>query len=140
MTRPSFETIYLDLATSLARRSTCSRLHVGCVITSEDHRQIFGIGYNGGATGLDNDCESDAPGACGHVHAEMNAIINCMASRADKKRVYLTHLPCKQCAKLLVNLGGVVSVSYVGDYRIRDGRELLRSAGIACEQVPMGPT
>ena len=31
MVRPSFEDIYMDLAFSLARRSTCKRLHVGTV-------------------------------------------------------------------------------------------------------------
>lgn len=133
--RPSFENIFLDLAVSLSRRSTCSRLQVGCVITSLDHRQIFGIRYNGGASGLANECESNVPGACGHLHAELNACLSSTAGRSDLKSVWITHLPCKQCAKMLVNLGGVARVTYIEDYRIRDGADVLHAAGIACDQV-----
>jgi peptide/nickel transport system substrate-binding protein len=41
--RPSFERIYMDLAKTLANRSTCKRLHVGTVITSTDYRKVLAI-------------------------------------------------------------------------------------------------
>jgi dCMP deaminase len=138
LARPSFETIYMNLAVQLSSRSTCSRLSVGCAIVSTDYRYVFGVGYNGGAAGLSNECESDIPGQCGHLHAEENACINCREERSTPKVVLVTHLPCKMCAKRLVNLGGVKRVLYLNDYRIRDSLEVLHSAGIIISQFVPG--
>lgn len=129
MSRPSFFGIYFDLAFSLARRSTCERLKVGCAITSADHRHVYGVGYNGGASGLENACESLEAGKCGHIHAEANAIINCRAARSEEKNVYVTHEPCAMCAKMLINLGGVKLVVYGEPYR-SPASALLRAANI----------
>jgi dCMP deaminase len=131
--RPSFEGLFLDFATALAARSTCRRLHVGCVISSIDHRQVYAIGYTGNAQGGPNDCDrvgADAVGACGCIHSEANAIVNCNVDRTKDKVVYCTHLPCVGCAKLLINLGGVRRVIYRNDYRIRDSLDWFMRAGI----------
>lgn len=138
MSRPSFEDIYTQMATLISKRSTCSRLQVGCVITSTDHRYVYSLGYNGGASGLKNECASLEPGQCGHIHGELNAIINCTISRTTPKNVYVTHLPCVMCAKALINLGGVVRVLYREDYRIKDSVELLNAVGINIEQYQTG--
>lgn len=134
-TRPSFQRIYLDLAKTLAQRSTCSRLRVGTVITSTDFRKVLAVGYNGNATGLHNGCDRDEPGNCGCLHSEENAVINCDAPRFMEKYVFVTHLPCVQCAKRLINLGNVKAVFYGQDYRIKDSLELLKTVGILVEQV-----
>ena len=137
--RPSFTEIFLDMAVSLSRRSTCRRLNVGCVIASVDSRYVFGGGYNGGAAGLINDCDRVGPeavGSCGCLHAEQNAVINCRAERSEAKIVYCTHLPCVTCAKFLINLGGVKTVVYKNDYRIRDSIGWLTQAGIECTHGP----
>lgn len=133
--RPSFPEIYLLLAQTLAERSTCGRLKVGTVITSTDYRKVLAVGYNGNATGLPNCCDRDEPGNCGCLHSEENAVINCDAPRFIEKYVFVTHLPCVQCAKRLINLGNVKAVFYGQDYRIRDSVELLRSVGIRVEQL-----
>jgi dCMP deaminase len=135
MNRPSFKEIYMQFAWALSKRSTCSRLQVGAVITTTDFRRVLSVGYNGNATGLPNECDSATPGACGDIHAEANAVINCCEPRATPKYVFVTHLPCKMCAKYLVNLGNVKRVYYDQDYRIRDGLDILNSAGIPCEQL-----
>ncbi len=143
MTRPSFESIYMAFAMELAKRSTCSRLQVGCVITTSDFRQVVAIGYNGGPVGGRNNCITDkdglvTPGGCGHLHAEINAIIGC--SHTGGKHVFVTDLPCAMCATALVNLsaakGSIAMVSYARDYRIRDGAEILAFAGIPIKQYP----
>lgn len=134
--RPSFQRIYLDLAETLARRSTCHRLAVGTVITSTDYRKVLAVGYNGNATGLHNGCDRDEPGNCGCLHSEENAVINCDAPRHIEKFVFVTHLPCVACAKRLINLGNVKAVFYGKEYRIRDSVEILKSVGIRVEQVP----
>jgi dCMP deaminase len=133
--RPSFPTIYLDLAFTLAERSTCRRLKVGTVITSTDFRKVLAVGYNGNATGLHNGCDRDEPGNCGCLHSEENAVINCDAPRFMEKYVFVTHLPCVQCAKRLINLGNVKKIFYGNDYRIRDSVNLLKSVGIEVEQL-----
>jgi dCMP deaminase len=128
--RPSFDKVYMDLAIGMSQRSTCRRLQVGCAIVSVDYRKVLAVGYNGNASGLNNDCDSDEPGKCGCLHAEENAVINCDVPRATPKVVYCSHLPCAMCAKRLINLGGVVRVIYKEDYRIRDSVKLLHLSKI----------
>ena len=133
--RPSFQEIYLQLALTLAARSTCKRLQVGTVITSTDYRKVLAVGYNGNASGLPNTCDRDEPGNCGCLHSEENAVINCDAPRHIEKIVFVTHLPCMACAKRLINLGNVKSVYYGEEYRIRDSVDVLRSVGIHVEKL-----
>jgi dCMP deaminase len=135
--RPGFPDIYLQLAQNLSARSTCCRLQVGTVITSTDFRKVLAVGYNGNATGLPNQCDRDEAGNCGCLHSEENAVINCDSPRHVEKIVFVTHLPCMQCAKRLINLGNVKAVYYIHEYRIRTSVELLRSAGIeVCQKTP----
>lgn len=133
--RPSFESIYMELAYTLAKRSTCKRLHVGTVITSTDYRKVLALGYNGNATGLANGCDRDEPGNCGCLHSEENAVINCDSPRFIEKIVFVTHLPCVACAKRLINLGNVKKVYYGTDYRLKDSIALLASVNIPVQQI-----
>lgn len=133
--RPSFEKIYLQLARTLALRSTCNRLQVGTVITSTDFRKVLAIGYNGNATGLPNCCDRDEPGNCGCLHSEENAVINCDSPRSVEKIIFVTHLPCVACAKRLINLGNVKKIYYGEDYRVRDSIKTLESVGIPTERL-----
>jgi dCMP deaminase len=128
--RPSFEEIYMELAHSISKRSTCKRLKVGTVITSTDFRKVLAVGYNGNATGLDNSCDSDVPGSCMDIHSEANAMINCDVPRYVEKLVFVTHSPCIMCAKMLINLGNVKKVYYTYEYRKTDSIELLQKTGI----------
>lgn len=139
MTRPSFELIHMRMAILLKDRSTCARLKVGCVIASADYRKILAMGYNGNASGLPNECDSDEVGACGCLHAEENAVINCDSPRERPKIVFCTHLPCKMCAKRLVNMGGVVRVYWHQDYRNHDGLRVLELAGIEWKHMTLEP-
>lgn len=136
-TRPTFERIYMNLAFALSERSTCNRLRVGTVITSTDFRKVLAVGYNGNATGLPNACDREEPGNCGCLHSEENAVINCDSPRHVEKIVFVTHLPCAQCAKRLINLGNVRRVHYTHDYRVRAALDLLATVGI--EVLPMVP-
>lgn len=120
----------MDMAKSISARSTCSRLAVGCVITSTDFRKMLSLGYNGNASGLPNECDSEEPGRCGCLHSEENAAINCDSPRHVEKFVFVTHLPCAACAKRLINLGGVKKVFYENDYRDKSSTELFQKVGI----------
>ena len=134
--RPTFDEVYMQFAATIARRSTCTRLAVGTVITTTDYRKVLAVGYNGNASGLANTCDREEPGNCGCLHSEENAVINCDAPRETKKFVFVTHLPCAACAKRLINLGNVEKVVYRNSYRKRDALELLESVGIPVEQFP----
>jgi len=133
--RPSFEKIYMDLAISLSQRSTCQRLQVGTVITSLDYRYVYAIGYNGNASGMQNDCDRSEPGNCGCLHSEENAIINCTCPRDIEKVVFVTVNPCIMCAKRLINLGGIKKLFYKDTYRITDSIEMLNQVGIKTMQL-----
>ncbi len=132
--RPSFASIYMELAFALAERSSCSRLKVGTVITSTDYRKVLAVGYNGNAAGLPNGCDRVDAGNCGCLHSEENAVINCDSPRAMDKHVFVTHLPCVGCAKRLINLGGVKKVFYRNEYRSLDSIAILKSVGIEVGQ------
>ena len=134
--RPAFERIFMGLAVALSRRSTCSRLQVGCVITSTDWRHVFGVGYNGGAAGQENDCESLEPGKCGHLHAEENAIINSHAPPGVAKYLFSKNMPCPMCCKRIVNFRNVERVYFADRYRAGDGILTLQRAKIEVVHLP----
>jgi dCMP deaminase len=133
--RPSFEEIYMRLANTLAERSTCSRLQVGTVITTTDFRKVLAVGYNGNASGLPNCCDAEEPGACGCLHSEENAVINCDSPRSVEKIVFVTHQPCVACAKRLINLGNVRQVYYAKPYRANGSEDLFKIVGITMQHL-----
>jgi dCMP deaminase len=109
------------IATILARRGTCRKLQVGCVITDK-YGRILGTGYNGNPRGMVHCIAVACPGAdaprgadlCEAVHAEQNALLQ--VRDPDKiYAVYVTHAPCMRCTKLLLNTScewlGILDVS-----------------------------
>jgi len=124
---PLYE-VYMRMAEELAKRSTCSRLQVGTVITDQRLENVLGIGYNGNARGLPNRCDSATPGACGCIHSEMNALVKAPGSLKDKI-IFVTASPCALCAKLIIN-SGVTHLFYRKTYRDPTGIEVLASGGV----------
>jgi dCMP deaminase len=121
----------MRLAEELARRSTCRRRSVGAVITSADLTRVLGVGYNGGAKGLNNNCltpggPDDPCLTC--IHAETNAVAKA-GSAEEGKWAFVTHSPCVLCATLLIN-SNVAHVLYRRQYRDPTGVELLHRAGV----------
>lgn len=109
--RPMLSKTMLDICAVLARRATCAKLKVGCVVTDK-YGRIIGTGYNGVARGaihcIDCPCKgSSAPKGsdlCEAIHAEQNSLLACREpDRIDT--VYCTHAPCMRCTKLLLNTG-----------------------------------
>jgi dCMP deaminase len=124
---PLFE-VYMRMAEELAKRSTCSRLQVGTVVTEPRLENVLAIGYNGNARGLPNRCDSKVPGQCGCIHSEVNALVKAPGSIKDKV-VFVTSSPCVMCGKLMIN-SGVTHVFYRELYRDPSGVELLADAGV----------
>jgi deoxycytidylate deaminase len=116
----------LDIATVIARRSTCSRLQVGAVLTDMRMEQLW-VGYNGGAKGVPNGCRRADAGNCGCLHAEVNAVIK--APGDIEKMAFLTHSPCEACATALVN-AHVIEVHFNEEYRSQEGLFVLVEGGV----------
>ena len=68
---------------------------------------------------------------CRSVHAEANAITKIARSNnsSEGATMYVTASPCIECAKLIIQ-AGIKRVVYSEKYRLEDGLELLKRAGI----------
>lgn len=121
---------FAGLAESLAALSTCKRLQVGCVAVTSDLSSVAAVGYNGPPVGLPNDgCRCDSPGLCGCCHGEASALSKPRLPRTDLVLI-VTASPCEQCAGAIVNSGSVAAVLYRDEYRLPDGLDVLRRAGV----------
>jgi dCMP deaminase len=140
-----------------AARSTCSRLHVGAVLSRQG--RILSVGYNGRPSGLDpcdHDCDCTGKDhqplhvswvvGAGHysncrslapcdatIHAETNAIAWAARDgiRVEGSTLYVTHQPCLNCAKLIIN-SGIRMVIFNEPYRDSAGSDLLLLADVGC--------
>jgi len=107
--RPSWDNQFMEIARITARRATCDRSHVGCVLVVE--RRIVSTGYNGsfpGAVHCDEVGHHMVDGRCTRtVHAEMNAVADAARRGVsiEGATAYLTREPCPMCLKLLIAAG-----------------------------------
>lgn len=133
MSRPGWDSIWMDFAHTIAKRSYDPRFQVGAVIVTDDNCQVLAIGYNGNYSGGPNEVESSVPGESGMLHAEINALIKLDYNNPKRKKLYLTLSPCRMCAKAIIN-SGIEEVIYCTAYRDLSGVELLVDSGITTRQ------
>lgn len=128
---------YLRMAAIWAENSYCQRRKVGALVVKE--KMIISDGYNGTPSGFENVCE-DAHGVTHPyvLHAEANAITKLARSgnNSDQATLYVTASPCIECAKLIIQ-AGIRRVVYAEQYRLTDGIDLLRCAGVEVEHLPL---
>lgn len=128
---------YLRMAAIWAENSYCQRRKVGALVVKE--KMIISDGYNGTPSGFENVCE-DAHGVTHPyvLHAEANAITKLARSgnNSDQATLYVTASPCIECAKLIIQ-AGIRRVVYAEQYRLTDGIDLLRRAGVEVEHLPL---
>lgn len=119
---------YLDLAQTVAQRSTCLRRQYGAVLVKND--EIISTGYNGAPRGCTN-CtdtgyckreELNIPSGeryelCRSVHAEQNVIISAARKDMIGATLYLSGIdaktgkvlpvsePCSMCKRFILNSG-----------------------------------
>ena len=130
-----FDDRYLEMAAVWARNSYCKRRQVGAILVKD--RMIISDGYNGTPSGFENVCEDENGVTKPYVlHAEANAISKVAKSgnSSEGATLYITASPCMECAKLIIQ-AGIKRVVYRDEYRLTDGIDLLREAGIEVEKV-----
>ena len=133
--RPAWDKIWMDFAHSIAGRSYDPRSKVGAIVITRDNTQVLAIGYNGNYAGGPNEVESNIPGESGMLHAEINALLKMDFNNPKYKKLYVTMLPCRMCAKAMVN-AGIDEVIYDVQYRDTSGLEILRESGINIRRFP----
>jgi dCMP deaminase len=118
VTRPSWDAVWLSVASVVAGRSICSRAQVGAVVVTSDNR-IAALGYNGPPAGFDHaerPCTDWCPRAiagdkgqsyqsCGTVHAETNTLLRADWTQIQGGTLYSSRSICQDCAKMICNSG-----------------------------------
>lgn len=133
ISRPSWDTVWIKTAKTIAERSCDPRHQVGTVIVTSDNTQVLSVGYNGNYSGGPNKPESSEPGESGLIHAEINALLKMDYNNPKDKILYVTLSPCKMCAKSIVN-SGIKEVVFLEQYRDASGIDILNDAGIKVRQ------
>ena len=130
-----FDDRYIEMAAIWAKNSYCKRRQVGALIVKD--KMIISDGYNGTPSGFENVCEDENGITKPYVlHAEANAISKVAKSGNSSQgaTLYVTASPCIECSKLIIQ-AGITRVVYKDEYRLTDGIDLLRRAGVEVEKV-----
>ncbi len=128
---------YLRMAKIWAENSYCERRKVGALIVKD--KMIISDGYNGTPAGFENICEDENNVTKPYVlHAEANAITKIARSSNNSQgaTMYVTDAPCIECAKLIIQ-AGIRKVFYSRQYRLTDGADLLKRAGVEVHFLPL---
>ena len=126
---------YLKMAQIWAENSYCKRRQVGALVVKD--QMIISDGYNGTPSGFENVCEDENNVTLPYVlHAEANAITKLarISNNSEGSTLYITDSPCIECAKLIIQ-AGIKRVVYAREYRLTDGVDLLRQAGIKVDFI-----
>ena len=144
-TRISKENYYLDIAETVASRSTCLRKKYGAIIVKND--VIVSTGYNGAPRGRQNCSDigtcmrekmniprGERYELCRSSHSEANAIINASREQMLGATLYMACIDpkddslvdgtssCMMCKRMIINAGieRVVIRDTATDYRVID--------------------
>lgn len=141
MERISWDQYFMAQSHLLALRSTCTRLMVGATIVRD--KRIIAGGYNGSVSGsvhcIDEGCYVIDGHCVRTVHAEANALLQCakFGVPTDGADMYVTHFPCLQCSKQLIQ-SGIQTVYYAKDYRNHEyAINLFKEVGIETKKVEL---
>ena len=146
MERVSKHNYYLDIAQTVAERSTCLRKMYGAIIVKND--SIISTGYNGSPRGRQNCtdlgvCMRDKLGIprgeryelCRSVHAEANAIIAASREQMLGATLYMVGInsetgelesgtcSCMMCKRMIINAG-------IAKVVVRDTKEEFREIDV----------
>ena len=114
--RPSWNEYFKNIVLTTSTRSSCNRLHVGCILVKEN--RIISQGYNGFLSGHPHKSVILNNHEIATIHAEQNAIIDCAKRgvNCNNSIAYITHFPCLICLKMLIQ-AGIEKIYYIYDYK-----------------------
>jgi dCMP deaminase len=130
---------FSKVADLTAELSYCTKLKVGAIAVRD--RRIICTGYNGTLPGTDNCCEIEVKDPeTGIVtlktrleteHAERNLIAHAAKHgiALNQAELYITHAPCVQCAKAIIN-SGIIAVYWKNAFKTDEGLRLLNKIGV----------
>jgi dCMP deaminase len=135
----------MEIAYTVAQRSSCLRREVGAVLVVNRH--IVSTGYNGAPKGVES-CfekgfcmrENEKSGTkleyCMAAHAEANAIAQAAYHGISTQgaTIYTIFSPCSFCAKIIIN-AGIKEVVYEREYTDELGMKLLKEAKIKMRKM-----
>jgi len=114
--RVDWNTYFSCLTLLISSRSSCQRLHVGCVLVKEN--RVLATGYNGFLANAPHKSIVINNHEQATVHAEQNAI--CYAAKnglsLNGATAYVTHYPCLNCCKSLLS-SGITEINYLHNYK-----------------------
>ncbi len=122
---------FMAHAMLISSRSFDPKMKVGCVIVEAETGVIIGEGYNGNPSCLPQMRDSMESGKSGYIHAEVRAALSCKTQSNVRKEAYSTLIPCVDCAKVLIELGGVQRLFYAQDTNYDVGcKAVFKAAGV----------
>lgn len=130
-----YDRAYMRMASEWSKLSHCTRKKVGALLVKDG--MIISDGYNGTPSGFPNDCEDENGLTLWYVlHAEANAILKVArsANNARGATLYLTHSPCKECSKLILQ-AGIKRLVYMDAYKDPSGLALLERGGLLISKI-----
>lgn len=107
---------FMAIALLVSKRSSCHRLHVGCILV--ENNRIISSGYNGHLPNTKHRSVIRNNHEQMTVHAEVNSIIDCAKRNisTNNATAYVTHYPCLNCFKTLIS-GGIKKIIYNENYK-----------------------
>lgn len=119
----SWTEYFMSLAVLSSKRSKDPKTQVGACIVNNITNKVVSLGYNGFPRGCSDDIYpwdkihgDDYNSKYMYVvHAEMNAILNTHLNDSGKYSLYVTHSPCADCMKAIIQ-SGIETVYYLHQY------------------------
>ncbi|MGD8305287.1 MAG: dCMP deaminase family protein [Ignavibacteria bacterium] len=152
-----YDIYFMHKAKLAAAMSFAKRLQTGAILT-KDNRSLMD-GWNGTVANSSNNCEESCKFCLGTgkltenrechncggtglatndlvLHAEQNLLMSCAKYGIPTAgaTLYVTHSPCKTCAKLIAQ-AGISEVVYSTDYRDTEGLDFLHSLNTKIRKV-----
>lgn len=133
--RPSWSEYFKEIVNITSKRSSCERLHVGCLFVKDN--RIIAQGYNGYIAGCPHEMIVKDNHNIATIHAEQNTITDCAKRGVSSKdcTAFITHYPCYNCMKLMVSCG-ICEIKYINDYKNDElVKQLAEQTGINIEKI-----
>jgi dCMP deaminase len=142
----SWDEYFMGIAKHTSKKSKCQCRsgNKGAVIVGTN-QTVLSMGFNGAPRNIP-DCIDLEFGCnkevyCIAVHAEANAIVQAARNgiKIEDSTIYITHSPCINCSKLIINSGIKEVVVNKVKPNMQEAAELLQQAGIICRvmEVPL---